>query len=270
MSVFNIYKKEEHLQRAVLLLKSDLTTDHVYACLELRFCIEAIVYQKLLYGIKNIPNSIVETWQPHKAIKMLLDIDEFMVTDCKIEFNLSKTDMLPEEGWLTLGEQKIPPVRWLSKNYNKLGSFLHLVEPKKAQDGQLIEIKNIIAPIAKKLEEYVKGDLVVTVNNIEINQCPVCGQDFAFLIQKMKHGDIKKCSNFKCGALLSANMDGDSNKLIFSVKTFDFPCLNCDEIIVVPEIKIRNLDSLSCQSCNSKFVLRGSYELALLTRKADK
>jgi len=268
MSVFSLYKKEEHLKRAMLLLKSDTVTDHVYACLELRFCIEAIVYQKLLHGIKSIPNSIVETWQPHKAMKMLADIDELAVSGCKIEFNLSKTDTPPKDGWLKLGEQKIPPVKWLSKNYNKLGNFLHLIEPQKASEGQSREIKDKIAPIAEKLEHYVAGNIVVTINDIEVNHCPVCNQDFAFSTKKVKHGDIRRCSNFKCGAVFVANQEQGAKRITFNYKTFDVLCQNCGELMVIPEQTVRNIEKFSCSSCNSEYVTKGNYEFALLPNKS--
>ncbi|TWX65166.1 hypothetical protein ESZ36_17940 [Colwellia demingiae] len=268
MSVFSIYKKESHLQRAMQLLDSENTTDHIYACLELRFCIEAIVYQKLLHGIKNIPSSIVETWQPHKAIKMLSEIDELAASDCKIEFNLAKTDVPPKDGWLLLGEQKIPPVKWLAKNYNKLGNFLHLVEPKKAQNEEQREIKKSILPIAIQLKQYVKGNIVLTINNIEINQCPVCEHDFAFATNKVKHGLTRKCSNFKCGALFTANVDKTSTKVTFTYKTYDVACQSCEEIIVIPEEKIRNLDKFSCSNCHSQYIPRGEYGFALLSNES--
>jgi hypothetical protein len=268
MSVFSLYKKESHLQRAVLLLDSENTTDHIYACLELRFCIEAIVYQKLLHGIKKIPSSIVETWQPQKAIKMLSEIDELTSGDCKIEFNLTATDALPKDGWLLLGEQKIPSVKWLAKNYNKLGNFLHLVEPKKARNEEVREIKETISLIAEQLKEYVKGNLVLTVNNIEINECPVCHQDFAFATNKVRHGDIQKCSNFKCGALFTANIDASSGKITFTFKTYDVVCQKCDKTIVIPEEKIRNLDKFSCSNCHSQYIPKGEYGFALLQDKS--
>lgn len=264
MSVFSIYKKESHLQRAVQLLDSENTSDHVYACLELRFCIEAIVYQKLLHDIENIPSSIVETWQPQKAIEMLSKIDQLTAGDCKIEFNLAKTDNPPKDGWLMLGEQKIPPAKWLAKNYNKLGSFLHLVEPKKAKNKEVREIKETISPVAEQLKEYVKGNLILTNNNIEINQCPVCHQDFAFAINNIKHSDTLKCSNFKCGALFLANIDAFSKKITFTFKTYDIACQKCEQKIVIPEEKIRNLDKFSCSNCHSQYIPRGEYSFALL------
>lgn len=264
MSVFNVYKKESHLQRAMLLLDSENTTDHVYACLELRFCIEAIVYQKLLHGIKSIPNSIVETWQPNKAIKMLSEIEKLLVSDCKVEFNLANTDVPPKEGWLLLGEQKVPPVRWLAKNYNTLGSFLHLVQPTKAKKEKPKEIKKTVAPIATQLKQFVKGNLVLTNNNVKIDQCPVCKQDFAFLIHKVKPGLALKCSNFKCGILFTANINEISKRINFTYKTYDISCERCEQVIVIPEEKIRNLDIFSCINCNSQYIPRGEYEVALL------
>ena len=268
MSVFRIYKKEQHLQRAIALLGSENPADHVYACLELRFCIEAIVYQKLLHGIKNIPSSIIETWQPNKALKMLNEIDRLTATDCKVEFKLAKTDTPPEDGWLLLGEQKIPPVKWLDKSYNKLGNFLHLVEPKKVVAKKSREIRASILPIAEQLKGYIGGNLLLTINNVEIKHCPACGQDIAFSTHNVKHGDTRKCSDFRCGALFSVTLDEISQKLTLTCKTYDIACERCDSEIVISEEKIRNLDKFRCNNCNAEYIPRGTYEFALLPKES--
>ena len=79
MSVFHTYNKDKHLQRTLNLINHN-SVEHVYACLELRFCIEAIVYQKLLHGVECLPNTIVNKWQPTKALKMLVEIYVFRLT----------------------------------------------------------------------------------------------------------------------------------------------------------------------------------------------
>ena len=266
MSVFSIYKKEEHFLRAKALLDSDAISDHIYACLELRFCIEAIVYQKLLHGIDSIPNSIIKTWQPNKAMKMLLDFDEFTSTDCKIEINLLNNGSHSVDDWLKLGEQKIPNIKWLNKSYNKLGNFLHLIEPSKIETGNQREIKNKVSLIVKQLEVYVSGNLLVLNNNIEINSCPICKDDFAFSPQKIKHGELIKCHNYKCGAFFTANVD--SLRITFTYKTYDVPCPNCKALLEIPIEKVRKLEKFSCSKCHSEYIPKGTYEFASLSKKS--
>jgi hypothetical protein len=167
---------------------------------------------------------------------------------------------------VTIGEQKIPPIKWLSKNYNKLGNFLHLVEPSKAKDKNKKEIKKTIEPIAEELREYVKGNLLITQKNIEISQCPICNQDFAFSTKTVKQGDIKKCSNFRCGGQFKVNIDKQLNKITFSYNTYDVNCPSCSKIIIIAEDKMKNLEKFNCTSCDSEFIPKRTYEFALVPK----
>lgn len=268
MSVFKIYDKQMYLNRAMVLLKSNNATDHIYACLELRFCIEAIVYQKLLHGIDGLPNSIIETWQPNKALRMLSEFDSLTGANCVVEINLSNAKEPPKDDWLFLGEQKLPPVRWLNKTYNKLGSFLHLVEPKKAAFVDSTDVRSAALTIAEQLKEYINTNFLISIKGVDIQKCPVCEQDIAFSLLKAKDGEVRKCSNNRCGALFSVKVDKTNNKVTFNCKTYDIKCQCCNEDIVIPELTIRNLDVFGCSSCGSKYIPRGNYEFALLPKKS--
>ncbi|KFZ36413.1 hypothetical protein HR45_16455 [Shewanella mangrovi] len=264
MSVFNIYNKEEHLRRALDLLSSSNKSEHVYACLELRFCIEAIVYQKLLHGIDELPNTIVETWQPNKALKMLVEFDRLTATDCSIEVNLSNSIEPPKDGWLLLGQQKLPPVRWLNKSYNKLGNFLHLVEPKKVGSSNSKSIKESVLEIAEQLEEYVKGNIVINFRGLSLSRCPLCEQDIAFSLQNLRNGDICKCSNYNCGALLKVTVNEQSQEINLSCDIFDIECQRCHSEIAIHESTIRKLETFKCSSCCAEYIPKGTYEFALI------
>lgn len=268
MSVFKIYDKELHLNRAMALLKSNSETDHIYACLELRFCIEAIVYQKLLHGIDGLPNSIIETWQPNKALKMLTEFDSLTGSNCVVEINLSNAKEPPKDGWLFLGEQKLPPVRWLNKNYNKLGSFLHLVEPKKAAVADSTDVISEVLKIAEQLKKYINTNFLISFKGVDIRKCPVCEQDIAFSLLKVKDGEVRKCSNHRCRALFTVKVDKTNNKVTFNCNTYDIKCQCCNGSIIIPESTIRNLDVFDCGSCGSKYLPRGNYEFALLPNKS--
>ncbi|WP_318488109.1 hypothetical protein [Photobacterium leiognathi] len=266
MSVFDIYDKSKHLERANELLKSDSYVDHYYASLELRFCIEAIVYQKLLHGIGNIPSSIVKTWQPHKAMKMLEAIDNLSVSSCVLHFNKSQTNEVPKDGWIKLGEQKIPEVKWLTKSYNKLGNFLHLAEPVKAIKQDLRKVRENISQIAKDLEPFMSGNLVLAFNDIDIGHCPICDDEFAFSISKVMDGDDRRCNNYKCGAVFSVSRKESESKAIFHYKTFDIDCQSCGQEINIPEKKVRNLESFKCNKCDSEYFVKAYYDVALLPK----
>ena len=66
------YDKWSCLERARRLLIVAGDESLRYACLELRFCIEAIVYAKLDAYSSYVPAVVFEKWQPNHAMKMLL------------------------------------------------------------------------------------------------------------------------------------------------------------------------------------------------------
>lgn len=218
MSPFIIYEKNEHFKRAKELLNADCPHQHRYACLELRFCIEAITYQILLSGIKNIPDSIINTWEPNKAMKMLAEFNKLSVSDCELSIALGPSKTPPGDGWLKIGEQKVPNIKWLNNAYNKLGSFVHLPQPKNVT--QTKTIVDSVRPIADKLEEYLSGNLIIQFNNAEIAKCPGCKSDFIFDIRKIQEGDIRRCLSSKCGISMIATKR-ESKKITFEYNIFD-------------------------------------------------
>ncbi|OBU14447.1 hypothetical protein CTM88_20730 [Photobacterium aquimaris] len=266
MSVFDIYEKSKHLERANILLNSDFPHDHYYASLELRFCIEAIVYQRLLHGIGDLPKAIVKTWQPHKAMKMLEEMDDLAASSCEVHINKAQTEEVPKDGWIKIGEQKIPDIKWLTKNYHKLGNFLHLTEPEKALSQDLRNVREKISQIAKELESFMSGNLVISSNSIDIVHCPSCKYEFLFDLKKVKDGDERRCNNKHCGAVFRASRKGLERKVKFHYKTHDINCHNCGEEIIIPAEKIIKLDGFKCNKCNSEYLIKASYEVAVLPR----
>jgi DNA-directed RNA polymerase subunit RPC12/RpoP len=263
MSAFQIYDKESHLKRAQDFLKSDSEADHVYACLELRFCIEAIVYQTLLHGIKNIPKNIIEKWQPDKALKMLVEIDQFAEGKLTVSVSLSKGPTPPVNGWMHLGERKMPTVKWLSDNYHGLGNYLHSREPSKVSIPRKKTAKEKVNSIAKDLEGLISGNLLIFTknNDIRISSClllPGCKGEFFFNAATIKSGDEIICQ--KCRSTFIAKRE---NKITFSCKVYDIECHSCKKMQEIEDDKIKSLKGFTCKYCQSKHIVRVDYSLAL-------
>lgn len=78
------FNKENCLNRARKLLENEDDTILRYVCLELRFCIESITYEKLKTYIKRLPFSIIEKWQPPQAIKALRELEPLADEDFEL------------------------------------------------------------------------------------------------------------------------------------------------------------------------------------------
>lgn len=69
------YDMWSYLERARGLLSTPYDRSLRCACLELRFCIEVIVYQKLDVYSSYVPSAIFEKWQSNHAMKILLQFE---------------------------------------------------------------------------------------------------------------------------------------------------------------------------------------------------
>lgn len=263
MDIFKVYDKESHFKRAQKQLKSDSEADHVYACLELRLCIEAIVYQTLLHGMKSIPKNIIEKWQPPQALEMLTKIDQFAEGKLTVSVNLSNSLAPPVNDWILLGERKMPTVKWLKKNYQALGNYLHLRQPSKVSTPRKTTAKEKANSIAKDLEDLISGNLLMCTKNsdIRISSClfsPGCEGEFFFNAATIKSGDEIICH--ECRSTFIAKKE---NEITFSSKIYDIECSSCKKMLEVEDSKIKSLEGFTCKYCQSKHLVRVDYSVAL-------
>lgn len=120
-----VYAVDDFLKRAEKLMHAG---DHVslrYACLELRLCLEKIVYQKLAQLKDTIPPDVYRAWQPQKALKLLLSFEPGADQDNTLEIRNSNADGTPTGDWIHLGEYRMFTANRLNKLYNKVGKYLH-------------------------------------------------------------------------------------------------------------------------------------------------
>lgn len=120
VDVFNV---KEHLERARALLEAGDEASVRYACLEMRFAIEKIVYRKLSKLTEKIPPAIYRTWQPNKAMKLLLNFEPQADQNVKVAVSSVAEDGSPAGDWSDLGEARAFKLQWLNKYNNKLGGY---------------------------------------------------------------------------------------------------------------------------------------------------
>src|ERR1017187_1692533 len=95
-----------------------------YVALELRRCIEAVVYEKLVAYGDLIPAEAARTWQPPQAFKALLAVEPDADKTATIAIGPQTERAVPSSGpFTTLGVDLRPKAACLQKTWNKLGSF---------------------------------------------------------------------------------------------------------------------------------------------------
>jgi len=90
----------EHLKNAEELLAGE-GQQLIYACLELRLAIEAIVYETLQAYEKNLTPDVAEAyqhWQPNKVLELLRRHDRLADTSLRVEVRRVADDGGPAEG----------------------------------------------------------------------------------------------------------------------------------------------------------------------------
>jgi hypothetical protein len=120
--------KRTHLERARQHLASDDPARIRYAALELRLALEVMTREKLNSYAKYLPASFASnTWQPPKQLKVMRQVAEN--ADKSFELHVGSEAVPgvspPPEAFMLVGKHKSFSVEWLSKNYSKLGSFVH-------------------------------------------------------------------------------------------------------------------------------------------------
>jgi hypothetical protein len=78
------------LQKAKELLKSDENENLVYAALELRMSMEAVIYNQAGLYKSELPENVMEIWQPKKLLEVLLEIDPNCDVSSTIAFGVQK------------------------------------------------------------------------------------------------------------------------------------------------------------------------------------
>jgi len=121
-----IYNKRQCLDRAQNMLSKEDDSFLRYACLELRFCMEAITYEKLNAYSSYVPAKVFNKWQPAHALKVLLQFEPNADENFTMYVSPESSPGVPTGKRTNFGEHRTFKLNWLKKNYNKLGSYLHM------------------------------------------------------------------------------------------------------------------------------------------------
>jgi hypothetical protein len=242
-------------QRAKEIINKDDDSILQYACLELRFCLESITYQKLKLYSKRLPTSIIEKWQPPQAVRALLEIEPHADQDFSLRFCSESSLGMPDGNWTSLGNHKSLKSKWLNKNYNKLGSCLHISAPSKetSKNTDFIKLRAYLNEVVNFLEPIVNCSLDTSLAQVVTFDCGVCNQPIIANQEGLINIDKVSCLNPNCRAEYWVNSEGD--KFNFQLIVSTFTCYSCDSKIDIENKKIKIGFEFSCVCCKAKHVI---------------
>lgn len=241
MSELQTYNKQYHFDNAKSLIKAGDNGSLRYACLELRMLIEAHVYQRLLLEIGQLPQSIINTWQPNKAVKLHAMFDKYADMDLCITLGEPNDELK-----ITYNNIKSND---LSKIYNTLGGYLHLPTPQKIKSYDIDKEK--IITIYDRLERILAGNIIIIKTEYKTFDCRQCGESVLYTDHYLESHHKISCQNEACELEYAINRSEENFK--FSTDIQNFSCSTCASTILIPYKHIEDGHQFKCLTCDAGF-----------------
>jgi transcription elongation factor Elf1 len=248
--------KFDCLARAKTLMASGDAASLRYACLELRFCMEAVTCEKLRAYAPRLPPEVLSRWQPPQAVAALLELEDEAEQEYTVAIGGRRGETTgPMQG---LGEHRTFAITWLRKHYNKLGNFLHVPnENAPGQRRQQVnpqELRQYLESVVEECEQVVESSITFTLAlTVEFN-CQLCRRKTVVNAKGAKQRGRISCWNPQCEAEYTVFTDEDGS-ICFRLRGWPFPCQACGHRIVVPSKRLVPGHQFACDACGRRHKL---------------
>jgi hypothetical protein len=246
------FDKRSCLRRAHNLLAKGDDALLRYVCLELRFCLEAVMYDKLRAYAPRLPASIYAKWQPPQALKALLQIEPRADHDYVVRISRDDGSGKPSGDWAHLGTHQTLKLSRLRKLYNQLGNYLHVPSPS-AQDRNPPspapeKIREDLSAILEELEPVVASTIDGTFSVTISFACSECESTVVCNEDGLRESYKATCLNVACGAEFSA-VENSEGEFEFRLLTLPFQCINCKHQNLIETRRIVVGYTFMCSEC---------------------
>lgn len=259
-------EKRQAYQAASALLSKQDDTVLIYAALELRRCMEAIVYEKLLvYGVL-LPENSVYKWAPSQAFDALIEIEPNAQETFAVAVGLQdRPDHLPKEPLRVIGVDERPKSKWVKKTWNKMGAYLHAEWPFGAASKQKIPTRDFLAKTLAELAPFVNNSFTFMMSDNIDFRCGSCGTNVRVMSKTVEERRCATC--LTCGVRYRAEKDKGGF-------TFfpDEPLLACECGVEnpVPLQRIKVGYRFPCSGCERVFEAVGEdWRFSIVDGKVD-
>lgn len=237
-----VYDKAKHLKNAEKLLEKDDLSSLRYASLEMRYALEAHVYERLLKEAEELPRSIIEKWEPNKAMKMLSMFDELADMDLKLTISEQDGSNPIEIIYNNIKNSD------LSKFYNTLGSFLHLPQPSKSENYKID--RNKILKILETLKKLTTGNLIIVKTHYNSFECEACNLPILYTDKYATNHDTITCQNDQCKVEYFIEHKDDifnfGSKLVCN-------CPKCNSDLGIFYSRLKFGERIKCTTCAAEY-----------------
>jgi len=250
-----MFTKLDALRRAEELITDGTPASLRYACLQLRFCLELIAYDKLQAYSARVPPSLYAKWQPPQLFRALEQLEPGSTHDKVVQFVRQADDGSPAGEWKTLGIHRTVPIGALTKFYHKLGNFLHAPMPqpargKPARAPSAEELGKIVEALRPAAECRFDGSMAAMFHF----QCDCCEYEVVANSEGAASLGRAECLNPACGAVYRIYAaDGQAER--YELDATEFECLACGHPTAV-ENRLLDLGlTFRCTECGEEHEL---------------
>jgi len=268
-----VFETDPYVQRAREHRQSNDPQRLYYACLELRYALERIAFQKLQLRLDKITIDEIAAWQPGRAMERLMElVDEHLnqTSLLKMATGEANTDA-DGDRYVLLGETTGLDPKKIGKHWQKLSSYLHIRMPEKKgdrpRDRDTIKLGSYVDEVISYVEEIARSKFDAHFSTNVTVKCGKCGQHIVRNANLLKENDVVQCQNPNCDASYIAQRRGDNH--VFERHSLHMDCLACGErtffdankMLKVPYTEAR---AVVCPACSRRHQVRWNLQYALV------
>jgi hypothetical protein len=262
--------KFDCLDRAKALIASDDTAALRYACLELRFCMEAVTYEKLRAYASRLPPEVLSKWQPPQAVAALLELEDESDQEYTVAIGVRRGETTgPMQG---LGEHRTFAINWLRKHYHKLGNSLHVPNANapghRRQPVDPQELRQYLESVVEECERVVESSITFPLAVTVDFNCQLCGRKIVANAEGAKRRGRVSCLYVECQAEYGV-FSAEDGSIYFRLAGWVFPCQACGHRILVPSKFLVPDHEFGCDACGRKHKLVKDWYYAVEVQREE-
>jgi hypothetical protein len=263
----------DYRQIAIKALKKaeDELNDHdlhrtLYAALELRMCLESIIYDHASLYKNELSAKDLSTWQPRKLLQVLIDIDPYADQNASVAVGVEGEYGKQPEEITYLGTERVLSLKEIKKFYDMLGSYLHMPHLGQKKSVDLHSLKQKCLDLASIAKEVLYSPIFhINMNSHTRLNCGVCDRPIIKRLSSLADNSLAKCHNDSCIASYEVTRLGN-DKFKWTPLKIEFMCRNneCQAQMSIWRNEFNEGTHWKCTTCGSsyKIILGVSHSLA--------
>jgi hypothetical protein len=266
-------KAQAHVKAARRFLRSsDDPFAPIYACLQARFALEALAYDRLQDYLFEVSAEAMNGWTPKAVLNELLYADPDACSPIALTFGWRPDPNAPEQE-IHLGESYRFSAIWANKMHHALSSFLHQSTIKQtttmgepgADTGQRARetSEEALQELDRVLASSVTG---FRAHHLVRTQCK-CGSQIARDLEFIEAGKIVACS--ACGRLYNLRHVESRDGFEFWPQQASWTCVDCKTFNSMDAYELKSAKIVECSGCHEQFKLETKPILTRIVSPAE-